>query len=79
LSFKRVVVAYVSIRSWHSCWNVVMILIHVVSADVVRYKNDSTRCSKIRAPAQYIAFKKSKSKNLLTICQIRKNAKSSTW
>ena len=34
-----------------------MILVHAVSADVVRYRNDSTRCSPIRAPALYIYLK----------------------
>jgi len=30
-----------------------MLLVYVVSADVVRDKNDSTRCNPIRGPAQY--------------------------
>jgi len=66
---------------------VMMILVHVVSADVVRYRNESTRYSPTRASAQYITFKKSKPKKVLMMeanwfgtfsyfC--RQNAKSST-
>jgi len=42
----------------NSC--ICMCQLHVVSADVVRYGNDSTRYSPLRALSQYIAFKKSK-------------------
>ena len=61
-----------------------MILVYLVSADVVRYRNDATRCSLIRASAQYIAFKKSKPMKLLMMeanyfgtlsCICRQNAK----